>query len=77
MDNYFEEAWNPTEFFGGWFKDPLHFRQLLHDKQAIVTGSQALSFFLQTHFLKSDLDVVVPMDEVIDIGVWLIDHEGY
>jgi hypothetical protein len=77
VDTFFDDAWDCNKFFGTWFKNPVHFRQLLLDKRAVVMGSQALSFFQRSLMLGSDLDIVVPVNEAAGFGMWLVESEGY
>lgn len=48
-----------NRFFSLWFPDVKNFRQLLHDCNAVVSGSQALQFFSRATYLESDLDIFV------------------
>jgi len=77
VENYMEESWDFNEFFNPWFDNPVEFRQILFDTQSIVTGSQALCFLRRSRLPRSDLNIIIPVEVIIEFGIWLVEDEGY
>lgn len=68
-------AWDLNAYFRDWF-DTKELRSILHRCNAIISGSQALSFFNRERYPDSDLDFFVRLGGVQELTDWL-ERQGY
>ena len=69
--------WNVDRHLQRFVDNPVAFRMMMADCDALVSGSLALQFFERKTWLESDLDVYVNFSRSIDFRQYLCEHEGY
>jgi len=68
--------WNILHLLKPWFKEPRQFLYLLHECEALISGSQVVQFFEREKFLGSDMDIYTSIGSVTKMSNWL-QTEGY
>ena len=69
--------WNVDRHLQRFVDNPIAFRIMMADCDALVSGSLALQFFERTTWSESDLDVYVHISRSNDFRLYLCEHEGY
>lgn len=69
--------WNVDRHLQRFVDNPVAFRIMMADCEALVSGSLALQFFERTTWSESDLDVYVNVSRSNDFRQYLCEHEGY
>jgi len=68
--------WNILHLLNAWFKEPRQFLHLLHECEALISGSQVVQFFEREKFIGSDMDIYTSIGSVTKMASWL-HAEGY
>ncbi|KAK6527699.1 hypothetical protein TWF694_004680 [Orbilia ellipsospora] len=72
------DLWNINRSLRRFVDDPIAFRTLMAQHDAIVSGSHALQFLARVKWTKSDLDVYITKDEsLVAFANHLMTNEGY
>ena len=69
--------WNVDRHLQRFLDNPVAFRFMMAECDALVSGSLALQFFKRTTWLESDLDVYVNFSRSNEFRQYLCEHEGY
>ncbi|KAI0070001.1 hypothetical protein K474DRAFT_1568082, partial [Panus rudis PR-1116 ss-1] len=72
--DYIQRAWDLGSLLQPFFSNVVSFRRILHETQAVVSGSQPIQFFSRSHYDDSDLDIYVQIEGALALGQWLQRH---
>ncbi|KAE8452790.1 hypothetical protein EG329_013062 [Mollisiaceae sp. DMI_Dod_QoI] len=76
----FKTQWNINRSLSRFSRDPVRFRSMMAQCDALISGSFALQFFARTVWMDADLDIYVqsyPTKNAAVFGDYLIAGEGY
>lgn len=68
-------CWDVDVQLSRWFENTQAFRQMLGQCGAIISGSTALQYFDRTSYLRSDVDIVIPLSGTYRMGIWLLAND--
>jgi len=74
---FFHRAFNVNKHLLRFVSDPVGFRSLQARTGTLISGSNALQFLDRTFFPESDLDLYTHPGHAREVGLWLIQCEGY
>ncbi|KAF8863521.1 hypothetical protein BDZ45DRAFT_670125 [Acephala macrosclerotiorum] len=80
FDTLFKTQWNINSSLGRFSRDPVRFRSMMAQCDALISGSFALQFFARKVWMDSDLDIYVqsgPAKRPQAFGQYLLAEEGY
>jgi hypothetical protein len=74
---FYSGAFNINRHLSRFFSNPVGFRSLQARTATLISGSSALQFLDRTFYPESDLDLYAHPDCAREVGLWLIQNEGY
>jgi hypothetical protein len=77
VSNFYSRAFSINRHLLRFFTSPLDFRSLQARTGTLISGSNALQFFDRTFYPGSDLDLYTHPGHSREVGLWLIQKEGY
>ncbi|EGO00169.1 hypothetical protein SERLA73DRAFT_107166 [Serpula lacrymans var. lacrymans S7.3] len=70
-------AFNINRHLSRFFTNPLAFRSLQACTGTLISGSSAIQFLDRTFYPESDLDIYTHPGHAREVGLWLMEIEGY
>jgi hypothetical protein len=74
---FYARAFNINRHLSHFFTNPIAFRSLQARTATLISGSNAVQFLDRSFYPESDLDLYVHPGHSKEVGMWLIEREGY